>query len=816
MADSLACRLGRLNRWFPATIAGVVGAAALGASSPALAQGETAESAGLEEVTVTARFRSENLQETPLAITAVTGEVLEQRNLATVTDLDNFVPNTVIAPLGAGWGSTAAAFIRGIGLGDNSLSFEPGVPIYIDDVYHGRPQGALLDLLDLERVEVLRGPQGTLFGKNAIGGTVRLISKKPMGDNSGTIEATVGRFNRLDVRGSYDVSLIDDKLFARIAASSKNRDGYFSILDYECVNGAGSLGTGGAGLPGSPIGDIPGIPLGGGLGPQDSRARDCKVGSLGDEKVATGRIALRWLANESNELNITADYTKENNAGPADKYTLIDPNIVMPVGSGANSGFSGLWNQLVAVPIFGVPYDDRFVTDSIYTAYHRFGPDPLFGRDVENVRILDHWGVSATWETKLAANMAFKSVTAYRSFKNTFGRDSDGSPLPLDTTWDTSVHKQFTQEIQLTGLAFNDKLDWATGAFYYDAHDTNQGWNFLYPLFFGPANHYDDQNTKNWAVFLHGTYKLTDKLSVTGGARYTDDDKDATIFRQNMIDLSIIVPNTQVVVQDEQVSPKLGFNYQWNPDLMTYIQWSTGFRGGGFGPRPANQFQVAPFETEKLKTYEIGMKSDLLENRLRFNAAAFHSKYTNQQQFIQDIDQIGQFWFRTTNTGSSRLWGVELELLAQPVDALTVEATVGYLNYLREDPGQTTLCRRLPNGDACPAPRAPEWNGAVGATYTFGLSNGSSLAFRGDVMYTDDIFFSPDDPNFGFQEAYTTVNSRIQWVSPDKAWSAALLVTNLTGEEYFNGKLSLVALLQREQGNPAAPREWGFQIKRSF
>ena len=154
--------------------------AALGfGASAAILTGEVAraQSSGLEEITVTARFREENLQETPLAITAFSGENMEARNLTDVTMLDTFSPNTIIQPLGAGWGSTAAAFIRGVGLGDNSLSFEPGVPIYIDDVYHGRPQGAILDLLDLERVEILRGPQGTLFGKNAIGGTIRLVSR---------------------------------------------------------------------------------------------------------------------------------------------------------------------------------------------------------------------------------------------------------------------------------------------------------------------------------------------------------------------------------------------------------------------------------------------------------------------------------------------------------------------------------------------------------------------------------------------------------------------------------------------------------------
>src|SRR5262245_51125260 len=184
---------------------------------PAGAMGQEA----LEEIVVTARFREENLQQTPLAITAFTGEFLEARGSTSTLDLDAFVPNAVIAPLGAGWGSTAAAFIRGIGLGDNSLSFEPGVPIYIDDVYHGRPQGAVLDLLDIERVEVLRGPQGTMFGKNTLGGAVRIISKKPQATGAGFVDIETGSRDRLNFRGSYDFPIAEDKIYARISASSK-------------------------------------------------------------------------------------------------------------------------------------------------------------------------------------------------------------------------------------------------------------------------------------------------------------------------------------------------------------------------------------------------------------------------------------------------------------------------------------------------------------------------------------------------------------------------------------------------------------------
>jgi iron complex outermembrane receptor protein len=791
---------------------------ALGTNAPAIAQQAQAQEAqqqGLEEIVVTARFREENLQQTPLAITAFTGENLEVRNLTDVTMLDTFSPNTIIQPLGAGWGSTAAAFIRGIGLGDNSLSFEPGVPIYVDDVYHGRPQGAIFDLLDLERVEVLRGPQGTLFGKNAIGGTIRLVSRKPEGDNSGFAELTGGSFDRMDLRGSYDVPLVPEKLFARFSGSSKQRDGYFDILDYECVNGPGSLGGGGTGiLPGAthdtfgiplPLPPTPPIDLQSQLGPQDIRSEDgCVVDQLGNENVATGRVALRWLPGDQVELNFSADLTEMDQQGPSDKYTYLDPN----------QNFNANWSESVAVPVFNLPYDTRFITDSPFTSYHRFGPDPLFNRDVENVNELQHWGVAATVDWDASDNIHFKSITSYREFENTFGRDSDGTPLPVDHTWDTSKHDQLTQEFQITGFAFNQRLDWATGFFYYSADDSNQGWNFLYPFILSTNNHKDVQEIESWAVFVHGTFDINDVLSVTAGVRYTDDQKNVNVYRQDFRTGVVIIPNTPVSVDAQETSPKVGLNWQLKDNLMTYVQWATGFRGGGFGPRPANPLQVAAFDVETVDTLEGGVKADL-SDRLRINSAVFFSEAKNQQQGTQEFDASGAIWFRTVNTGKSEYYGLEVEVLSNPVEQLQLEASVGYTHYERVDPGRSGLCRTLPNGDLCPAPRTPEWTVALGATYQWGLPKGGRLSLRGDAAYQSKMFFGTDPVN-GFQDAYTLLDSRLTWESPDRGWSMALFGTNLTDEVYFHGMLSLVTVLGREQGNVARPREWGVALKRSF
>ena len=806
--------------------------AAFAAPAPLLAQ-----DSGLEEIVVTARYKEEKLQETPLAITAYSGELMEARNLTDTTQIDTFSPNTVIQPLGAGWGSTAAAFIRGIGLGDNSLSFEPGVPIYIDDVYFGRPQGSILDLLDLERVEILRGPQGTLFGKNAIGGTVRLISKKPQGDNSGFVEATYGSYERINLRGSFDVSVIPDTLFARVSASSKERDGYFKILDYECVNGTGSLDGPGAGIPAgathATFGDIngdgvvtnvafpagDGLPLntpGGGavqgeqlgsqLGPNDIRADNCTVDHLGDENVRSARLALRWIANEDVEVNFIADYTNIDQEGPADKYTILDQNHFFNASSNAN----------VMFPVYGVNWDGKFKTDDLYSGYHRFGSDALTHRDVENVNDMEHWGMSGTLDWDPMEDIHVKSITAYREFENTFGRDSDGSPLPIDHTWDTSKHDQFTQEVQVTGVSFDDRLDWVLGGFYYNADDSNQGWNFLYPYILSTNNHEDHQDIENWAVFVHGTYAVTDKLDITAGVRYTDDEKSATIFRQDFINGNVIIPNTEVKVSATKWSPKAGISYQWTEDAMTYFQWSTGFRGGGFGPRPANPLQVAPFDVEEADTFEVGAKTDWMDNQLRVNGDWFWTNYKNQQQFIQTFDPSGAIWFRTTNTGESRYWGVEIEVQSNPIDALLLEGSMGYINFKRTDPGETTLCTELPNGDNCPSARTPEWNAAIGAQYDWELGASGNLSVRSDVTYQSRIFFSPDDPVNGYQGGHTLLDARLTWTSPDENWQLIGYGTNLTDKGYFDGKLSLVGVLGREQGNPAVPRQFGVTVRRNF
>jgi iron complex outermembrane recepter protein len=833
------------------------------AAIPALA---LAQEGGLEEIIVSARFREENLQKTPLAITAVTGDMLEARGSTSTLDLDSFVPNAVIAPLGAGWGSTAAAFIRGIGLGDNSLSFEPGVPIYIDDVYHGRPQGAILDLLDIERVEVLRGPQGTLFGKNTLGGAVRIISKKPHGAGEGFVELEAGERDRLNVRGSYDFPILEDKLMVRISASSKKQDGYFDILDYECVNGAGSLGAGGVGIPAGtngvarPAGNpdptspawiayasnthpaIGGVRLGSVVGTTD--ARGCVVDHFGNENVQSGRVAMRWVASEKVEVNVIADATYSNQQGAPDKYTVLlrtDNGVPPGVAAAINN-----WNNTIAIPVFGVggQFDGRFQTDGKYTSYHRFGQDPLTGRITPNQNNLTHNGLQVDVDWDITNSMKFQSKTAYRKFDNSFGRDSDGSPLPGTFTWDVSKHDQFTQEFDLSGVTGKNKhIDWTTGFFYYDADDSNQGYSNGYVYTSNFADNKDVQTLKNWAVFAHFNWQATEKLSIEAGARYTDDKKDATIYRVtgNVAPPGIgasqfvLIDNGLVTVRSQEWSPKLAFDYQFTDTVNGYVQLSTGFRGGGFSPRPANQLQLASFQPEFIDNFEVGVKSDWLNHRLRFNGDVYYMVNSDKQQAIADCapcTPVRVNSFPTVNTGESRNWGVEAEILAEPVDRLRIDFSLGYQNYLVTDLGRSSgIFITVPNtspdasirGEVLYSPRTPKWNMGLGISYKFNVgTRGTTLTPRLDYTWQDDIWFTTNpvagivNHEDGRQPAYGVLNGRVTWDIPASKWQFSIYGRNLTDEYYFFGKLSLLGNSGREQGNPAPPRELGASVRFNF
>jgi iron complex outermembrane receptor protein len=778
----------------------------------------------LEEITVTAQFRTERLQQTPLAITALSGETLAAREITTLADVSQSAPNVQMFESSAAFGKTNAAFIRGIGQGDfNFASAEPGVGIYVDDVYFATTFGSNFDLLDIDRVEVLRGPQGTLFGKNSIGGAIRLVSKKPTGDDSGFAEVTLGDFNRREVRAGFDTALIQDVLMFRVTGLSKQRDGYVDRVDFACANP-------------SLAGNLPNQLLGQG---------SCITGKEGGVDVRGARAQLRWLPNDNFENNLTADWYDDSSEAAAEVLLVGDPNI-----SPALAAF----NANTLIPKFGIPYDSRFVTAGTYRTYSTFY-DPNTARAYPAVNTVHSYGLSDVIDWQIQDLMHVKSITAYRAYWGDFSDDQDNSPMGTAWAYNLLDHHQFTQELQFTGQAFDDHLQWAAGGFYFDGFGLNRGHinlNFLggfFPAgapFFGQPvfdfNQNDPSRTKDYAGFTQGTLVVTEQMHVTGGVRYTKEDKNYTFNHYNPLE---IVPNPvlDLVGVEGRTSYgrtdwKVGTDYEWTSSLMTYANVSTGFRGGGFNPRPFNNAQVLPFGPEKLTEYEIGMKSEWFEHRLRANLAAYHGDYRDLQITSQTKDLLGAPLTAPQNVGGANIDGLEAEITTTPIKGLSINGSVGLTDFKYKNLGHAEGCQDFADQAAAAAQGVciagnpgyhdiaagiSRWTANAGAQYTIALGNVGDLIPRLDATYHTRRFFNNWNNYAGptgtgpvaFTPSMVLLNARLTWQKGP--WSLVGFATNLTNKYYYASFLDLRAFGEGEMsGQPGEPREWGVTVRYDF
>jgi len=827
-------KLGRLAISLPAAAC----AAVLGTDF-ALAQPEATRE--LEEIVVTARFREESLQQTPLAITAISGESLANNGATSVIDIADWAPNVVIDQLGSGWGPTLAATVRGLGYGDFKATSEQTVTIYIDDVVLGRPTGAILDLLDLERVEVLRGPQGTLFGKNAIGGVVRMISRKPgEGEQNGDVEVTIGTYDRIDVRGSFETTLIEDKLFSRVSYVSKQRDGWQNNVDFRCdmiARGTPELAGVGDGIVGwapdpDGAGPLTAAPIIGVVGSAEDNAfalptrtstrgtdRDCVVGTFGDENVQAARGILRFVPNDAFELTLAADVTNQKATSPYDLLENANPN----------AGLTVLYNNNVALPNWGVPYDQRFVPGSEDINYSGFNANSGIDGGIEtpNINDFNHWGVSSTFDWNFDA-LAVKLIVAHREFDAQWGRDSDASPMPINHTLDTFKDDQDTAELRVSGQLFNERTEWTVGAFYFDADDFNSNISVLFPCLLGTSciDRVDTQNTQNSGVFINTVTSLTDRLSLGVGVRRSEDEKNILQERFDRqgnacCGFQILTP---VTAKTTETDPMVSLSYNVNDSMMVYATYQEGFRGGGTTARPTATTRV-PFGPETLENFEIGIKSDLLDNRLRLNASIFDMDYSDMQIGTAGVDENNQPAWTTGNDGSASIKGFEVELQSNIGQHWLVDATLGHTDFqYTEVPTLADClakgfplpsCSGLVDIDSVPG-RTPDYTASLNVAYLTDLSNGSQLAIRVGASNQDDTFFGANDDPLTRSPAHTITNARITWISADNTWEAALAGTNITDERAIQSKLNFLNLFGTIQTTYIRPEEWAMSIKKHF
>ena len=559
-----------------ATAAITVGVAGLYGAQPAFAADAAADAAAgasdeLQEVVVTAQFRQQSAQTTPIAITAVTGQQLDDRSLTNVTSLNGVAPNVNITAGTATNGPVAQIFIRGIGQSDGHPGLEPGVGLYVDDVYHGIMLGSEMDLTDLDRIEVLRGPQGTLAGKNSIGGAIKLYSKKPDDNTDGYAEVGYGSFNRMNLRAGGNFTLVEDKLFVRVSATSKSADGYMTRLDYGCVNPAAS-----------------GIFQGG-------LASGCKLGTEGGQDLHAARVALRWIPNDNIENNLIASVTADRSEVPALKLLYSNNTQKYPNGQpyipGGGSQFITGPNSYTTYATYGVL---RFTDPPNFNGQPGAGTHAAVSLPTTNPT--NYYGLSDTFTWKLAENYSLTAITGYLRYDGAFVSEIGDSPYPTQVLDDTWSERQFTEEVRLNGTSFS-LLDWTVGGYYYNEHALFGGLKLLSPglvsesLFTGN----DPITSESKSGLPARRLPRHRRPQPDCGVRYTSESKDYTFQRLNPYDAAVpsynavgLLNGTTGTYSGNHTDYRAGLEYQWSPALMTYAQYSTGYRGGGVNPRPVH------------------------------------------------------------------------------------------------------------------------------------------------------------------------------------------------------------------------------------
>lgn len=759
------------------TCAGQVMAQEATANQPA-AQAQEAESSGVTEIIVTAQFRSENLQTTPIAITAVNAEMLEARGIANVSQIAQSAPSVTLQPTQATYGKSTAAFIRGIGQSDFIPALDPGVGIYIDDVYFATVFGSAFDLIDADRVEVLRGPQGTLAGRNSIGGAIKLFSRKPDGDGKGYLEASYGSFERVSVKGAADFTLVPDKLFARISGVAKQGGGYVDRLDYGCLNPTSGTPSAGGQAPG------------------------CKLGNTGGDNLAGARLYLRALPTENLEISLIADVTKDSSQPSPETLIFAAPSAFFP----------------------GVDLSP-YVPTNPYVTYSTFSGvvNPAAGTplSVEPVSRSNNWGVAGIVDLKLSDNLSIKSISGYREVDGLFSID-EHTPETILLYNIGLKSKQFTQELRLSGNV-GEFADFTIGGYYFKNDIENPGRAFSFGTFDQLQN--DKTNSESKAAFGHLEISATEQIKVIGGIRYTDDKKTYSFNRSQaqgvpyglfgLFGVLEGLDGTQGTFKGDRLDWRVGVNFQATSDVMVYAQASSGYKSGGINPRPFYSTQVVPFAPETVISYEAGLKTQLFDRAVRFNAAAFYSDYKNIQLTLNSCPTLvppGQVPLcnLVTNAGSAHIKGFEAEAEIHPVQGFMIDSSLSYVDFDYTEKSTLGAIGNQP-------PLTPKWKFAAGAQYQAELGSAGSITPRLDYTYQSSVFFDVANAPQARQDGYGLFNTRLTWRSVDKDVSVSLAVTNLTDKLYYlNKSASFLSSFGMVTGIPGRPREWSISVQRKF
>lgn len=780
----------------------------------------------IEEVLITSRKVEEGLQDAPIAISAFTGSEMENRGAMDVTDVASAAPNVTLEIGGATSGMSAApvTFIRGIGQSDFVINTDAAVGLYVDGVYMGRSLGSVMDLVDLERVEVLRGPQGTLFGRNTIGGAISLISKEPSIEDGlyGNVSATIGENGYQMLRGTANVPLTDNSA-ARFTAFTRQRDGYMDAVQYDDFQLGAEDVMGFRASFKADLSDSLTLTAAYDYSDRNDSPAALRPLDLGDAGVvdvngnsadgtATGPIGLRfntgngvpaaWLATENGPVSgqfINNDGSTQSGRTVSCSDATLNNN---------RQCYGDAWIQ-----------DSSFENNSVWT-------DPS-GTKIEPEQELEVMGgfVALEWDTEA---VTIKSISSYREFDAQFYNDNDFTPyIIFHNNHPEFSHEQFSQEFQLTG-SVNEKLDYVGGLFYFEEEGLETiaaqfpnippcAASNEQPSCFTSDRFIENDSTAGYAQFI---YHPTVDLHLTLGLRRTESTK-TFLTRQttNTAGGAVITEGSGTLVAKET---DYMFNAAWDAaeNAMVYFNLSTGFRDGGFPARFPTGIPdvVEPFLPEYVDAYELGIKSDWFDNALQLNAAIFQTDYSDIQVDASSASAEGAPTI--FNLASATLRGLEVEAIAVLNDNLRVDAAIGYLDSsidsvtggeLISGAGNTAIAITTDNV----LPYNPEWQINLGLNYSHYVDDGAEIRTRLDYQYVAEQYYVVTNRPGSLADSYSRVNINASYIPANSNWELTAGIKNLTDEEYSTAG-QFATINASSAINVSRPREAYLQLKYNF
>ncbi|MEM9255786.1 MAG: TonB-dependent receptor [Pseudomonadota bacterium] len=808
----------------------------------------------LEEVVVTARKREESLQEVPVAVSAFSQEAMQSLGIKNLRDFDGLVPGLHLGGGGNGLKGDGNAYIRGVGQRETRVTIDSGVGIYLDDVYIARSSGALLDAVDIESVQVLRGPQGTLFGKNTTGGAILYRSIKPSTEFNGDAELTLGNFERRDYSLSLDVPLIGDSLLSRWTFAGLETEGYTEnqIDGTDWTNDDRQMGV----------------------------------------------AQLRWVPSDSVIVDFIANFTRTRQQPQGHKCTNLDDDLA-EAGFPEQGSLEAIYD--VFSPISVQEYCRRSGTDLPIDEFQseQNTQDEIFYQASYDVNTAM---VAATTDWEITDSLQLKSITGYRNTEQVADEDVDAMEAALIGRYaprnnDTD---QYSQEFQFIGNSFDEKLNYTLGLYGF-LEETNDAWIQDYAGYVEnttvPNNilltrsNLTERETKNtaWAAFTQADWNFSDNVVLTLGLRYTWEKRE-TKYREARVYLpsigngeylgefdTIYTANVLHPFSEPGGRPLKEWEYgfdpdgpggrdfvvgdfgelkdsrnddDWNPmgslkyiatdsvldalrldDAMIYFTYASGFRSGGVtvanGDFDGDQIiDLENFKPETVDMYEIGFKIDALERSLRTNVAIYYQDYNDIQLTTTIPDpNFGIPLPAIENAGKAEIKGVELEFTFLPTQQWRFIGSVSYMDaqykeFLSEIPvdGEQTVIDRSDE----PMPRAPEWTAFLSTDYFIDTDRWGTFVPNFVVRYQDEIYGGFDRDSFFVQDAInspakTFYDARLTWQAPGQSWKVTAWCKNLTDiDDHIRGGVPTVGVARTAGLIYSRPRTYGVDIRYHF